>query len=1051
MAGPLTSTFVARSRKGFTTPIRLVRVDFQSPVAQSLYLSDETRETPDGQTWQGLLHSCGVIRHVMRFGPGVAPPAKWSFKVMSQAKAGFQASGSKIIHLFRDFRWRNADVTAFLWDTTLTGEAPAQVYSGVVVDFNVDRGLCEVFCEQDQRWNRPMPSKRITRDQYPRCPEENVGLAPPVVIGAATMPDGVRAPWPPGDPTTTDWLQRAFGGWLGVPAIMVDSGRGGSGQKAKFIISGHALKAINDAANGARFYLNSNGVLIPTIPSGGDVFQGDAGGNSGLLVPDEFDGCYFPVSLGEPKAPVSNPAQDPRYAAAPWDESVWTYFDWDASKRDMEWHLPAIQDPGRAVEYYILVGYQSSATLTNFKVVLKKGATESTPSTLGASTTPTIAYSSAQPITWGSAPLPTTPWSFDECTVRAYWASGTNTGQWVKLFFAAIPVRFGAHFYTERGGGALSRAARQAGFNTPSGSFQSDPPNAPSPIARAVRSAFGSGRGSKPPDTFATEATIAATLLGAYDADGSITGISGTLIQEFPHALAWVLRDYGNEALGTTIETGAAVFGSFPSAWTQYLDIRQRPMAASVMVNQRTDVATVLDWLCRSSLTTIYRSRHDGKWKCIPLKAGSGFDYVVDSAGRTTLMFEELIGAPECNTSDPGDLIGGVNLLYGWDGVTQRFTAQASIGSDTSGAGRKHLAIRHQNLSVTLALNDKMDLDVTGTPYTATFSPGSYQPADLVTEVNSGIAAVLAGVYVALGGIVVAGVNDGFLVHYGIGTNIAVTLTPGDMTEEARAADLQAQLVAAEGPGTWTVTYSRTTKKFTLTRAGGNFEVRAASGAGVFGFTPETHTATNPSVSDFPMEEGMFAFTAGFAFSIKWETGTNGTQAVSPRCAASLLGFDGRVDSTAAKYHRAVCPKGDYERLLAELAAIYGERDPERIELRAVNDGDTVIEAAKRYIDLFAVPRPPIRIRTRACPDLELGRLLNFSGADMDVIEPYPDDMSDGSWEGKKLLVIEVHQVMGPTFEQEVVAVDFTDKIGFTPDTTSGDVIILGESVQPIV
>ncbi len=54
---------------------------------------------------------------------------------------------------------------------------------------------------------------------------------------------------------------------------------------------------------------------------------------------------------------------------------------------------------------------------------------------------------------------------------------------------------------------------------------------------------------------------------------------------------------------------------------------------------------------------------------------------------------------------------------------------------------------------------------------------------------------------------------------------------------------------------------------------------------------------------------------------------------------------------------------------------------------------------------------------------MEIGRVFAF-GASVDALAPYPGAGSDGSWAGKKFVALEVHQNLGTTWDQEIVAVE---------------------------
>lgn len=81
-----------------------------------------------------------------------------------------------------------------------------------------------------------------------------------------------------------------------------------------------------------------------------------------------------------------------------------------------------------------------------------------------------------------------------------------------------------------------------------------------------------------------------------------------------------------------------------------------------------------------------------------------------------------------------------------------------------------------------------------------------------------------------LGWTVVAGFND--KIDFNNGTNRTATIAPGTYTTGSDlAAAIQTAMAAAYGTGTWTVTYSGSTFKFTITHSATAFILQWASGA----------------------------------------------------------------------------------------------------------------------------------------------------------------------------------------------------------------------------
>jgi len=238
------------------------------------------------------------------------------------------------------------------------------------------------------------------------------------------------------------------------------------------------------------------------------------------------------------------------------------------------------------------------------------------------------------------------------------------------------------------------------------------------------------------------------------------------------------------------------------------------------------------------------------------------------------------------------------------------------------------------------------------------------------------------------------------------------------------------------------VTYSRTDVKFAFTKCdtssslGHSFGTEAGgiylrSAAALFGFTPTNHSGSVQYVSEATVEEGLVTLTASVAFSLLWRTGSNGYVAQNPpKTAHEAFGFCPYHDTPTALYATGVVVKGNRQAALLASARRYistTATGPARrellVEARYVYDDDTALELRNRIADLRSVPHPVVSVPLEGVVGIERGEVIEFDG-DMDALRTYPDPDSDGSWVGKKLIVVETEQRLGPdSYFTEVVAV----------------------------
>lgn len=456
------------------------------------------------------------------------------------------------------------------------------------------------------------------------------------------------------------------------------------------------------------------------------------------------------------------------------------------------------------------------------------------------------------------------------------------------------------------------------------------------------------------------------------------------------------------------------VLGSFIDARDVLRDIRRNRLTAGLVITENATVKDVLQWLAEASTSWVFLSRFDDKWRFVPWRRGLGTRY------DRKLYKDDLLEAPTVQHLPVNDLLSATRVPYGWDPQTNGYRYEVGVGIGHSNAGQQYSSVRDQYLTVVTGENDKINFKSGVTNYTATLAAGDYTDETMIEEVRSKVNAQLATVSVGWGCRIKAGSNDKVRWNSGLAKTYTFPARLfGDMEE--MAADLERGMRVEDPSSNWTVTYNRTTRKFTLAAGSGTPTLTLGgtdSAAATLGFSNDSHGAAASFTSDAEVDEEKFIITASYSFILQWENGANALTS-----AADLLGFDARHDTADAKWQPAQASKWYHERTYADAVARYGHKRELVIDGRATYETDTALDARRRVTDYLTSERLVLRFRTTRCPDLERGRIVELD-ADVGDLAVYPKQGSDGSWAGKNFMVLEVLQYMGPSYHQEVVAME---------------------------
>lgn len=993
-----TEAFITEARRGDAPLIALVKVYLTDPTTKTLFLASNFIELPDFSEWEGVVSDFDPIRapgSLLGTGPDLVTAG---FSLATRSALGFQPEAENLSDLFQQFRWLGAKVEIFLWSQRLTSISDlAQVFSGIVQSYNVGSSKIDVKLIQRRDWNRIVSVQNVTRDLFPRAPERSVGLPIPIVYGAI-KPFPLRAPWPNPFGSDQNGMDKAHGGQLGVPAIMVDTGRGGNDQKMEFRVASHAIKSHGTVADSTSYFIKAMGdrlgVITPT-----ELFSSASG--SGFRLGDDFGSAIMPIRLVEQAAYSTDPATNPNYAIDIFDESSFSFFKSHSTvpiSQGRKFRGESVSAEGQLVEAFLLVAQKFPIVgAGNFKIsTSKNGAAAAAPLAGLISLSPEVRTASLG-VAWGGGRMPDSPWNFSEIEVTIEWTSSPLSAEEFYLYFAGIFVVYKpkAKIYRER---------------------QFSRPRLRKPESGKGFVEFVGPQEIVPPDT-EIESDFFATVEGhADDGSGTFTGTAGALIERPCDVAQHLLRNVA--AQSGLIEIGTGVFGSFVDARSSLKTWRGGDWKVAFAIAEASDVETHLSRIAAAGLAWVYIDPETDRWVWVPWLIGSGSDY-----GRQ--VWRDDIVSFEIDSIPSGRVPSGIRIPYAWDFSANQYRGSVNVSPNSSRSGHSYFDVRDQYLSVVAGINDKIDVDVASTNYTYTIPPGDYTDETLIPALQA-INGTVSPMSVAFGFRIVAGENDRLDFKDGSAKN--VFLAAGLYTGETLAAEVASKMNSVSS--NWSCSYSRTTNKFTISRSSGSAQINPDGGQAAvtacnaaIGFDHDVKSGGSSYTSDFSVEEDRIAFAASFAFSLELATGTNGTQAAAPKTAADFLGFDGRFDTPVAKWARAHSPKGIRERQLRDAGGVYGQTREVVVEGRALYDTDTARELRNRLVDWMVVPRIVVRFSTFKMPDVRRGELVRFDDLDNFGIK-FPRPGSNGLWAGRKFRVLQTQKRLGPKFDQEIECIE---------------------------
>ena len=989
-----------------------VQIEITDPGARTVRIAyaDVNPDPAGGIYFAPALEDAGPVEWPGAFLPATIPQGSFSFSILDIRLPG-QAANETAATLFSQYRWQGAKVSAWILGAGLPWASRAPIFFGRVEGFRNALGRIEVECLQRNDWNALIVPEFVSPSRWPRAPQKNIGAPVPILIGRGAG-QGLRGIWARVLGSDRNLFDHGGGAIPALKGVLVDTGAGGAaGAKARVLYASHALSSLGAGTAGTNFFARpGSGGDAPAVvnPAGGDIFNAATG--SGMTIPDEAGTFWVPIFCTEVQA-VANTADNPRSILDPADEVRYSRIEKTGGFYILRGLLPDVAPLGQLLEVWVVISYTSFASIGDIRFEFERTG-------VGAQLyTPAINSTKfeAQQVTPAGG-LYTSDWQFSKNTLFAGFqvpANALNNG--VKFYVRTLNLL--VKYRPEQ---KFIRYGKEwVGFGAPS--FLGPPAGVPVRGVGSDRQIFV--------ETAITELEGDFYANGngpADDGGGTFTGTGAALIERAPDIANYLLQTYGAQT-GAQVETGVGVHGSFADARAKLKTWNQRDMTHLLAVDSTQQVSDAMEKLGRESCSGIFLSRHSDKMKWVPFERAPSVNYpfVIEPEhvlGEELLRVESMPGAK---------LLSNIRIAYLWDAFRSKFAGDCSALPGFSSAGYAWLGLRDQHLTMIAGVNDKLDWHVPGpTPYTATLTPGDYEPWAFAKHVADRMNFISPEDCIChYGPRIETGYND--RLDFNDGVARTAIIAQGDYASmEALATAVAAAMNAVST--NWTCVYSRTTKKFTIDRTvagktivgpGPSF---ATSIKGALGFAGLANIAC-PATGEHEVEEERFVVCDMTALlTLDVETGPNGLNGTGTGC-WPLLGFDGTRDTLPATANTTSapgdCPKGTRERTLDQARRNYGARREMTLQARTILDTDTARETRNRYIDLGALPRAVVSFRSLMVPDLELYHVLEFSSR-FDSLVRYTEEGSDGSWAGKKFWVVDGRTHCRPKkWETEVVCV----------------------------
>ena len=994
------AAFLAAMGACARSPATLMRVTLKLVSGGVRVLNMATRDviTPDGTAWACAITDPGVINQ-----PGdflTSDVSLCSATVECSSRAPVYAGNALGSHFTSNYLWVGASVTMWLWESSLPSWSDAfQVFAGTVQQYEFDSDRVTLSLLQRVDWNRPMVDDFVRREVYPNASDEVVGASLPTAYGRvsaleARLPQFVT-PYP-----FSNGFERIRGGSRTTRGALVEPGRGDA--KARVMFASHELGVFADSTVGAGVFIEAPDGKLASLRCPGDSFNADMTG-AGVNVPDNVGVAYLSVWPTKVPADIGSGAEDLAVVFDPANEQTFmrVYGPLTTAEHSVSSVLfGSVQKPGEFVSARLLVVYR----------------------TYGVTDMPLCLYRIGEPFPDSSTAISGTndwalldvdvtssivDWATENCYFRTGYVPATGAGI-VDISAVALEI---CYIPDQEKIGSSRKVLVTKQRPTMRGPIRD--------ILSGVLTTY-TVMDTIPPEQEVSGKFFANLSGPKDDVFGTYTGTASAIIERPCDIVAHLL-----------VNRGGQVSAQLDTSMTTARDLlktgRGSDMVMGFGLSDSTDVMTSLSWIARSSAAWFHLSPYSDKWKCSVWGA-------TDQAPGRTLSLDRFIGLPRVSVRPDSSLVTNVRVAYGYDEHGGNYRHEVALAPDRSCAGYKYHQLADQTLEVLAGASDRVDLYDGVNSTTVTLDAADHTFATLLSDLSDkfGVAQPLGFVWSAgFGGVVE---SASCALDFSDGETDAATLTVGFYSMENYAAEVQ-RVLNTESTG-WSVTYSRTTHKFTITQASGTASLlfdsgvsQATSCAASLGFYPEDKTGSLTYTSDFAVEERLFYLSSDNDFSLRWRSGPNGhIDHNPPYTAHSVLGFVPYDDTPMSQVATGVVPKGVLQqamRLAVQRYISTGSNGPSRraltIEGRAIYDTDTALELRNRLAALMSQPRVIVSGLVDGAIGLERGDIVEF---DFNTLCPYPDPDLNGSWVDKGLVVTEVVQHMGPdNYGTEFIAV----------------------------
>ena len=1013
MSNAATAPFLAAWRSKQRRPAALVVIELATPSAVTLRAATDELIADTYSFEAGFAHQ-PISDEVDYLDPGPAPVvAQFSLAQRDYAALAPHSLGASLSH----WQWKGARIRIYRWERTLTSFADAlQVFVGRVDTVSPGIGRTEFTAIQDRGpLTKRVASVVVDKSSRPDAPDGALGQTVPVIMGNLTTPL-LRGPLAG---NSLEFSFETAGGGRGVvPYITTDPGTGAA--QVRVEAAANQLADIFNTGGTCRLFLAADGYLATVATSSSTITETLGSGGSYVDIDDDaLVVTYRILPIDVRTGGGNNTALNPRRAMDVNDETNYATLNQTAGQNKLELLLPNPSPQGTIVgpvnTFVIFSG--DAANTQNLRVYTRDnlGATGTLSSTASTSATPSI-YLGTHDATWRSA-----GWEFGiDDGGMSY--GGHVAGNTISLCvdFAGAVANNKARIYAV----GIFIAAKPTQDLVTQG-VQVLRQRQHTRFAPAWRPWEIVTTREGVPDVNALNASFFGLPKGqADDGGGTYTGTGAAVIERAPDMVRYLLAAYGGVS---DLVTATNTFGSFVDCRSKLRNGEPSDIVLAAYITDKMTVQESCKKICEQSLAHFWQDVFDGYWRMVAWKRGDAVDYDLK------LEWDHLGTGITASEGSIVDVQQEVRVSYLFDYFKGKTLAEAFVSDAGSSQGWQFPTVRDQVLTVD-ATNDKLDWKTGawgGGPFTFgdTLAHATYAPIDLAVEVQGKLRThIVPGYYTYAGhGFTIkTGYNDALEFGYGAGTYTA-TIPEGRYYADQLAFIVGRLMSAAVGlPGVIVGAYDHAANKFVLASSGSNINTIGPTTAAspgtlawpVMGWVVGTAAAATLTAPAATYHERFWMRAESTAtFQLMFATGAG----VAATC-ATVLGWP-LADTSVAASQAASYSRNDRETRAEALRTAHDVTGEAVMTADWIRDETSAVSLRNRRWDHVAEPPHRIVFDTYFMPDLR--RMQTFeASSDIDTHVPFPRYGSDGSWSNKVLRCIGRRSFGGPSFHDEIVAVE---------------------------